>query len=689
MRLRTRFHAQHPAGKALAIATTAVLCTIIALACRSLPGTSIAMNRLDDVLYDALYKLRPTEDRTRGDVVVVTLDEGSIQALAKQGILWPVQRDWWGLTVELLQRCGAKVVAFDLIFPQPSVYRKYEDDDQQFADALDAAQIPVVMAVMADPPAARASGSAPGDFAVPVRRPPIFGAVNVKEKLIRVFDPIVNGVPSLASRAAALVGAPSRDWSARPFRLHFYGPHAGRDGRPVTYRYVPAQSVFAAARKLQRGKPLAECGIDPDLFRGKVVLIGYTAALLYDLKSSPLSEICPGVEIQATAIDNLLQDRHVLLTGAVALALITAAGAALAAMGAIAPRRVSLKGLGGAMALLLLAGLALAGFLGREIHWLPLAAPLLAWFLATLAALSWSYFTEGRQRRQIVRAFSQVLSPELVARIERDPRQLDPGGERREMTVMFTDLAGFTSLTEKLDNHALVELLNFYFEQMAPLVLEGLGTLDKYIGDSIMSFWNAPVAQPDHAALACRAALRMAQREREIQPHFRSRGAKDLLTRIGINTGPMIVGFTGSGKRLSYSVLGDSVNLGSRLESANKLYGSQILVSETTAGLVKDRFLLRRLDVLRVVGKEQPIAVYELIAEGPGDDRRRRLARLYESALEHYQGQRWDDADTRLAELAEAFPGDPPAAALSRRIAAFRRDPPPVGWDGVWIAQGK
>ncbi len=482
---------------------------------------------------------------------------------------------------------------------------------------------------------------------------------------------------------------PPRNWAGQRFRLHFYGPYARGDNKAQTYRYIPAWTVFAAAKNLNKGKPLSDCGIDPALFRGKVVLIGYTAEELFDLKTSPLSDVYPGTEVHATAIDNLLQNRHVLTANRATSTTATLAVAVVAACAVILPRKASLKLIGAGIAVAGLVGASLAAFLGHDIHWLPLSEPLLAWLLATLSAFAWSYFTEGRQRQQIVRAFSQVMSPELVAQIERDPRQLDPGGERREMTVMFTDLAGFTTLTEQLDNHVLVELLNFYFEEMAPRILDGMGTLDKYIGDAIMSFWNAPVPQPDHAALACRAALSMAARERAIQPAFKSRGAERLLTRIGINTGPMIVGFTGSGKRLNYSVLGDSVNFGSRLEGANKLYGSQILVSESTAQLVKDRFLVRKLDVLRVKGKHQPMAVYELMTEGPGDDRQRRLARVYEAALEAYQKQRWDKAEALLAELDKEFPDDPPAAALRRRIADLRRNPPPADWDGVYVAHEK
>ena len=218
------------------------------------------------------------------------------------------------------------------------------------------------------------------------------------------------------------------------------------------------------------------------------------------------------------------------------------------------------------------------------------------------------------------------------------------------MTVLFSDIQGFTDLSESMPSEKLSTVLNYYLGEMSSVILKENGTLDKYIGDAIMSFWNAPLLQPEHALLACRAALAMRNRERRrFSRSWPALGSNEgLLTRIGINTGPMVFGNMGSPQKFNYSVLGDSVNLGSRLEGANKFYGSRILISETTAQLVKEKFVLRQLDVLRVKGKQKPLAVYELMAAGKPTaetaiaDRRIRTS-VRSSRL--YQAQKWDEAE--------------------------------------------
>jgi adenylate cyclase len=265
-------------------------------------------------------------------------------------------------------------------------------------------------------------------------------------------------------------------------------------------------------------------------------------------------------------------------------------------------------------------------------------------------------------------------------------------GDRHVMTVMFTDIEGFTALSEKLPDETLTELLNFYFDEMSPLVLREDGTLDKYIGDSIMSFWNAPLPQADHAFRACRVALALQRRERAIQGSLQERGAPTLATRIGINTGPMVVGDMGSKERFNYTVLGDSVNLGSRLEGANKLYGSRILLARSTAELVKDRFLMRKLDLLLVKGKRTPLAVYELLGErgkALGEPVLLERIKRYESAWELYRQQKWDEAEQVLRALVADHPDDAPAATLLTRIGHLRADPPSREWNGVYVAQVK
>ncbi|MDB5292279.1 MAG: adenylate cyclase, partial [Phycisphaerales bacterium] len=456
-----------------------------------------------------------------------------------------------------------------------------------------------------------------------------------------------------------------------------------------TYRYVPAYPVFIAAQAPARA---ASVGISPEMFRGKIVLIGGTALGIYDPKSSPVSKIYPGVEVQATAIDDLLTGQNVKPVSAPQSAGAALAASLLAAFGVILPRRVTLKVAFAFIAAAALVGMGIILFVAHDIRWLPMASPLLALLLTTVGAFAWTYLREDRQRRLVLKALTQYLSPEVAAEIERDPAALRLGGQRREMTVMFTDIQGFTDLSESMESERLSELLNFYLGEMSGLILANNGTLDKYIGDAIMSFWNAPLHQADHAALACRAALAMKKREAEIQGTLAAMGAPGLLTRIGINTGPMIFGNMGAPQKFNYSVLGDSVNLGSRLEGANKFYGSRILVAESTALLVNDRFVFRQLDLLRVKGKLKPLAVFELLAEQNGtaadDDLRFRVAR-YEEALGLYRAQKWDDAQAVLDDLHRRFPDDGPTAALLKRIAKLRHEPPGADWDGVYVAKDK
>jgi adenylate cyclase len=418
-------------------------------------------------------------------------------------------------------------------------------------------------------------------------------------------------------------------------------------------------------------------------------LIGGTAVGTFDLKSSPLSTIYPGVEIHATAIDDLLTGQVVEPVGAVPAALAVLFSSLIAAIGVILPRRVTFKILLAFVGWTLLTAFAIFLFLGHTIHWLAMASPIIALLIATVGAFAWSYLTEDRQRRFVLKALSQYLSPDVAAEISRNPDSLKLGGERREMTVLFSDIQGFTDLSESMPSEKLSRVLNYYLGEMSGLILTHNGTLDKYIGDAIMSFWNAPLLQENHAELACRAALAMRDREAKIQPELAAYGAKGMLTRIGINTGPMVVGNMGSPQKFNYSVLGDSVNLGSRLEGANKFYGSRILISETTAHLVKDKFVLRQLDVLRVKGKQQPLAAYELIAEGtPNADIAARIAG-YEQAFSLYQAMKWDQADALLKPLHERFPEDHPITALIKRVEKLRHDPPVENWDGVYVAKDK
>lgn len=678
MRIPLRLSPQSQARKLVAAIAIAAFASVLALGARHAPFASIPLSKLDDLLYDSLYRLRPAEDRTGGPVVIVAVDDKSLRELAENGIGktsygWPWPRFFWGYVAQYLDQCRARAVAFDMLFSEPSVFNQSDVDDRKLAKMVDACSAPVIFGALIG------LDGKPLGFAPPVKRP-VFGAVNVGDDVMfRRYPPLVNGVPSLALRTVAAVGAnPSVD----SFLLHYYGPHQKRDGKR-TFRYVSAANVLAASVGQKN------TGVTPDLFRDKIVLIGTITAGTFDLKSSPLSAEYPGVEVQATAVENLLSGQQVWPVSAPLASAAALVTALLAALGVTFPRRVSLKLFDAAVAATALLGVAILLFLGHRVYWLPLAAPLVALLLSTVGAFAWSYVAEDRQRRIIFRALSQSLSPEMAEQIQRNPDKLKLGGERRIMSVMFTDVAGFTDLSEHMEVEKLTALMNFYLEEMSTVVLGADGYLDKYIGDAIMSFWNAPLDQPDHAILACRAALAVRERERLIQDELRRLGATRLITRIGINTGPMALGNMGSSLKFAYTVLGDSVNLASRLEGANKIYGSQILLAEPTAQLVKDLFVVRRLDLLQVKGKQKPMPVYELMADGrPNGDLQVRVSE-YEAAWLSYRDQKWDEADARLRKLSDRFPDDVPAAALMRRIAELRQDPPGPEWDGVYVAKGK
>jgi adenylate cyclase len=632
-----------------------------------------------------MYNLRTPEDLRASGPVILAIDQKALDEADQGNVFgdpygWPWPRAAWAFLIPYLERHGARGIVFDLFFSEESRVQRELGDDTQLADAIRGARIPLVFATQVS------NSGAPGRFG-PRGVVPTFGAANFPGGTVREYDPWVFGAPSLGLRAAAIAAGTDVNVFPRDrFRLHYHGPSDA--GGRSTYQYVSAGRVVAAAAdELGILSMTGGRSVDPEVFRGRMVFVGSTAPGLADLRATPVQGIFPGVEVHVTAMDNLLRRLRVHPVGVVPTAAITLLGAFMASIGVILPRRTLAKLLLAAAAAVLLLLVAVTLFRGRTIRWLPAAVPFLAIVMSTIASFAWSYLTEGRQRQFFFRALSQYLSPDVAAVVERTG-ELSLSGERRELTVMFTDIQGFTDLSEALEEK-ITDVLNFYLGEMSAIVYRSSGTLDKYIGDAIMSFWNAPVAQPDHAERACRTALAMKQREREIQPQLAALGAKGMLTRVGLHTGPMTFGNMGSPQKFNYTVIGDAVNLGSRLEGANKLYGSEILISQTTADLVKGQFVFRQLDRLRVKGKKKPMAVYELMAEGQPQDGLLPRVERYERALRCYFEQKWDDAEAELNRLLADFPADLPAQALLKRVSKLRHDPPPPDWDGVYVAKDK
>ena len=439
-----------------------------------------------------------------------------------------------------------------------------------------------------------------------------------------------------------------------------------------------------------------ELGQEPQLgrefFEGKIVLIGTSAAGLADLKATPISSQVPGVEILATTLDNILEreflQRHRpgdLWQHGLTLLLFLLAGQLFVRKQSAALSSLAFLALLGATV-----GAATWLFVSHSL-WLDLVLPGAGLVLLFAEAQTVQYFTEGRQKRQIRSVFQRYLPPTVVNEVLKVPLdQLKLGGDRRELTVSFSDIEGFTSISEALDPEQLVSMLNVYLSEMSDIVSRTGGTLDKYIGDCIMAFWGAPLPVENGAVQACRAALECNERLNGLREEFAARGLPRIYARIGINTGDMLVGNMGSNQHFSYTVMGDAVNLASRLEGANKQYGSYLMISETTRERTGAAFETRALDLLKVKGKSQPVAVYELMsAAGELTQERQALRRAYEEGLELYRARQWERAVAAFEAALAIAPEDGPSKTYKQRCEHYRASPPPEGWDGVYTMTTK
>jgi adenylate cyclase len=450
------------------------------------------------------------------------------------------------------------------------------------------------------------------------------------------------------------------------------------EGGVATYPYVSIADV------VRRKFP-------PGTFKGKLVLVGASATGIGDLRSTPFGGInYPGVEIHANVIDNIL-NRHWLVRGAnqiiIDVALILLFGVPLGLWLALAQPRSMLFG-----SLLLVPfglGVWFAFLHGWWLNFIVPSGTLVAnvGFVAVYRAL-----VEEKEKRRVRGAFQQYLSPEVIRRLLENPDLVKP--RKTEITVMFSDVRGFTTISEKLDAQELAALLNEYLTDMTQIVFRHNGTLDKYIGDAVMAFWGAPFEIPGHATEGCRAALEMIARLKEMQNKWRAEGKPVLDIGVGLSTGVASVGNMGSDLRYGYTALGDTVNLSARLEGLNKEYGTHILLSDKTYGAVEDPlFVFRELDLIRVKGKLQPVTLYELVAargtpEGDAPDLEMRLE-FFAQGRACYRERRWQDAQLVFEKLLERWPEDGPARMYLNRCKEYLVAGPEENWDGVYVMTHK
>jgi adenylate cyclase len=316
--------------------------------------------------------------------------------------------------------------------------------------------------------------------------------------------------------------------------------------------------------------------------------------------------------------------------------------------------------------------------------WLPLVPQGMAVLFSLFGALAVSYATEGKQKRFIKGAFRQYLSPAVIEQLIEHPERLKLGGEKRTVSIFFSDIQGFTGISEGLDPEELIALLNEYLSAMTDILQEEGGTVDKYIGDAIVAFWNAPLNQTDHAERAARSALRCQEKLAEMRPGIRERIGKDLFMRVGLNTGTAVIGNMGSRSRFNYTALGDAVNLAARLEGINKQFGTYILVSDTLRKALPDKFQAREISTVAVVGRKEPVRVFELLSP---KDAKNREQELY-SFAEGLRAFNLGDFQTALSIFLSTAETDPVAASYAQKCKALI-ECLPQQWDGVWVMTDK
>jgi adenylate cyclase len=638
-------------------------------------------------------------------VVLVAIDDKSVVELRPYGRLFSWPRTFYADAVRNLADARARTIVIDVLFDAPT------EEDAALAAAIDEASGRATFVVQpsfgdALTVTRRTVQEWQGYGAVFEPRPELVAAGSgigmanqdvdpdgTVRRVPLVFNVGGEPYPSLSLMAVAKFLRRPGPWDG-PI-VHNKIPLAGReipiDGRgnmTVNFAggpYISSPPAFPVVSfvDVMRGRVAA------DTFRGKLVLIGVTATGFADdyWTSTSVTGKMPGVEIHANAVDTIMRgdfirDAEASTTIGLIFVMATVAAVTLLTLPMLAAALCSVL----ALAVYVLA----SSYFFDEHVVLNLIYPPLALLLTYTGVVFYRVIFEQGQARALRGVLGQYLSPSVVAHVTRDPSSLKLGGDQREMTVMFSDLRGFTTFSESLDPETLVHLLNEYLTIMSDVVFKYEGTIDKYMGDAIMAFWGAPQHQPDHATLACKAALEMVAALEDLNARWVAEGRPPLAMGIGINTGIMKVGNMGSNSRFDYTVLGDSVNLASRLEGLNKEYGTTLIVSRATLDETGGIFHARFLDLVAVKGKKEPAEVFEILDADrlPGIHAGPAL-RAYDEGIELYRERDWLGAAAKFQEALRLSPDDGPSAVYLKRCEDLLHDPPPVDWDGVYVMTRK
>ena len=630
--------------------------------------------------YDLLSRLF-NQDRGHQEIVIVQVDQPSLDSLAAEGVTWPWPRQVYAPLFERLSQADAVFV--DIIFSEPSSYGN-EDDSILAATLAQTGNVFLPVFATANKRITDAAGQRFLDRLV------VRGVTLPSGSLPFAITPI-ESLASAAHGGGNVMIKPDRDGVYRRLPLlyqaagrilpHFVLGHLlerkvitvdrgilTRSGVPLPldegallvrfprgakpYEVVPAVDLISEAGAVR---------YPSSWFKGKKVFLGLTAAGLYDLKPTAVSSVTSGVSVHAATLDALLHGGY-LQRVPTSLVMLFMAGIVVVVCGFVLTHTSM------AANLILVLAMSLAAF------GLPAALFIQGWYLALIPSLAslvssfgvasiYSYATEGRERRFVRRAFSQYMDETIVTHLLKNPELIKPGGQRRRVTVFFADIAGFTTIAEQFPPEETALMLHDVLNAVSEEVIRHRGVIDKYIGDCVMAFWGAPLDSPDAAGNACRAALASLEALEQVNLDFKVRGLGAISMRVGLHTGDVIVGNLGSDRLFDYTVVGDTVNLASRLESANKYFSTRIMISEDTLRDAGEGFVVRELGLIAVKGKVLPIRIYELLAEaGRAPAELLQWADHYRQAMELFHRREWPAAVEIFDALLRQRPQDGPTA---------------------------
>ncbi len=674
---------------------------------------------LSSIDYRFLYRGVNTSVRDSSNVVIVDIQDDAIASLP---VPFPWPREYYARLVRNLYRAGARAVAIDLIFDSPDIHGPA--NDSVLRSAIRETHF-VVLAGKREQDQERYQlhllRNDYGNIFFDVDS--AVGLVNIQSDVdgeYRLYTPFYKmdvgedstiAVPTFAfavlNRVLGLppfttaksvghsflyAGKEIPQYDPTSMMINYYGPNG--TFRHYHFHDVIDDKTFKTVEEIQTGQDVNTFD-DPDYgylydgtFKNKIVLVGVTMPELKDLFPVSIGRGIQrgdnqmyGVEIHANVIENILRDDFLKIQSSkvevpevmllVMITFMITASLRDRARG----RQVLMEVVGVVLVALFLFAVLWASlwlFVHRN-YVVSVVSPMAAVLAGYIGSTAYNLVTERRQRALIKTMFSTYVNPSVVDELISNPEKLTLGGQRKELTVLFSDIEGFTTISQSLEPEHLVKLLNEYLDTMSAVIFEHDGTLDKYEGDAIMAFWGAPIPQLDHAVRACRTAIAMRDTLKDMNRRWLEDGKPPFYMRVGVNTGEMIVGNMGSTEKFAYTVIGDSVNLASRLEGANKEYRSTIMASGRTFDLVKEEIAGRELDLITVKGRSEPVAVYELLGDRNtlADPAALRFFDEYAEGMKWYHDHRWDKAHEAFRRALTLSPADYPARLHFDRCAQF------------------